>query len=233
MDHYDKNYLANIDRLVAVTDSELFENVVTRVYQRKEYIFKKKSANKQPHYRIPRLAALKCTASELDARIQALNLPDDIAIYGIAIPHPGFWCEHDEPFDSKNKDVNTVRRPSSPVGSEQMCEESHREERNMHSHISWKSLGIRFMRNVNRWSDEESSSEEEDEEALYVKKIKPHSVAAGRLIIEIRAPLFVELGDNHLHLEPCDDSVAVVTLPILKAVFRFVTTSFDIAPFVK
>ncbi|BHF69899.1 hypothetical protein SprV_0301294600 [Sparganum proliferum] len=176
-DRDDKNYLANIDRLVAVTDSELFENVVTSVYQRKEYTFKKKSIERRRRYRIPRLASLKCTASELSARIQALNLPDDIAVYGLYIPYPIFGPEDDEEFDSKNDDVNTDRktqsesrtRSPSPIGGQEPVPRD------------LESLGVRFTRKVNRSIDEESSPEED--ESLYVKKIKPHSIAERSLCV--------------------------------------------------
>nr|CDS31940.2 hypothetical protein HmN_000391800 [Hymenolepis microstoma] len=114
-----------LNKLVAITDSKLFEEIVVRTYQYEEYSVKKKRI-KRRELEPETLTALQCKEYEFTSRINCIEVPSDASIRKVTITDPG-----SEVLKDLRRRSSRRRRSSSTRSSTDKP-------------LNWKDIGVRF-----------------------------------------------------------------------------------------
>uniref|UniRef100_A0A5K3ERK2 PDZ domain-containing protein n=1 Tax=Mesocestoides corti TaxID=53468 RepID=A0A5K3ERK2_MESCO len=152
----DSSFNHQLNKLVAVTDSHLFEEIVTRRYRYEEYIFRKKRIQRR-QLSPQTLAKLRCTGTEFRERIQKVTIPRDAEVLDLEITDPG-----------TNFLQECQRRRSSRRHRRNSVSESQE------SDCNWKCMGLRFGR---------SPRQNYGNEGLYIYKVRQENPGTASLSI--------------------------------------------------
>ncbi|VDL20003.1 unnamed protein product [Hymenolepis diminuta] len=189
-----------LNKLVAITDSKLFEEIVTRTYQYEEYSIKKKRI-KRREFSPATLTALQCKECEFASRIQDIEIPPDASIHKITVSDPG---------SEVLKDLH-LRRSSR--------RRSHSSNRNSTDKaLNWKSIGVRFGHDATIG------------DGFYIDKVKNENPGIANLmqgdqILAVEGIVFDELTLDKLNQETeiVDDELRSV--PVAVVTYYEITTS--------
>ncbi|KAL5963881.1 hypothetical protein TSMEX_008412, partial [Taenia solium] len=144
-----------LNKLVAITDSKLFEEIVTRKYRYEEFTVKKRRI-KRRQFSLNTLAEVRCSGNEFRERLRAFELPHDTEIHEVEISDPG-----NADFD----DMPLSQPSPNPIGSLDR-EVGERAD-------SWRTVGLRFGQIL---------STVNTDDGLYIANVKKENAGTASLM---------------------------------------------------
>ncbi|KAL5108047.1 hypothetical protein TcWFU_008080 [Taenia crassiceps] len=186
-----------LNKLVAITDSKLFEEIVTRKYRYEEFTVKKRRI-KRRQFSVNALAEVRCSGKEFCERLRAFELPHDVEIHEVEILDPG---------NVGFEDMSLTQSSLNTIGSldREVAERA----------ASWRSVGLRFGQIL---------SPDISDEGLYIANVKREntgtaSLMRGDRILAIEGIVFdkqtLDVLNRDAHMVECGNrsvSVAITTL---------------------